>query len=339
VNTLAIKIDRLDLWLKYYSHIEIHTGPSATGPFTEFTTADTRIPLMPGVSSYLWEDPVQPAGTWYCWRGVHRATALQGPLSDAVLGWDPALSSHVLSVQQLKDHYLFGVDLTDANNTPYPDSLWQWSIRFAIDWLEGQLPGLRLAPKTIVDERHDYFRRDWQSYCRLSLFERPVQSVSALNVFYPATQTPSVTIPPEWIRLDGEGGTLHIVPAYGALAGFQIGAGGAILPLLQTQEFVPQAIGVDYVAGFAKGALPYDLRELLGKKAAFGALNLAGDLLVGAGIASVSTGTDGLSQSIGTTSSATNAGYGSRLIQYKSEIKEQLPVMRRRYLGVRATVA
>ena len=55
------------------------------------------------------------------------------------------------------------------------------------------------------------------------------------------------------------------------------------------------------------------LRKLVG---------IAGDLILGAGIAAQSIGVDGLSQSISSTSSATNAGYGARIIQYQKEIAE-----------------
>jgi hypothetical protein len=113
-------------------------------------------------------------------------------------------------------------------------------------------------------------------------------------------------------------------------------AGGQFLPLLaRDRDFIPDMIRVQYVAGFEYGTLPMAIRELIGKKAAFGPLNVAGDLLGGAGIASQSIGIDALSQSFNTTSSATNAGYGARLVQYQREIKEQLPVLKRYWKGIR----
>jgi len=117
-------------------------------------------------------------------------------------------------------------------------------------------------------------------------------------------------------------------------------SGGSFLPLLaQGRPFVPNMIHVEYTAGFAAGKVPMTIRELIGKKASFGPLNIAGDLLCGAGIASQSIGIDGLSQSFNTTSSATNAGYGARLLQYGKEIKEQLETLKRYYRGIRLVVA
>jgi hypothetical protein len=80
---------------------------------------------------------------------------------------------------------------------------------------------------------------------------------------------------------------------------------------------------------------PIDLKELVGKIASFPALNIAGDLLGGAGIASQSISIDGLSQNFNTTSSATNAGYGARLIQYRQEIKDWVPTMQKYFHGVK----
>ena len=63
-------------------------------------------------------------------------------------------------------------------------------------------------------------------------------------------------------------------------------------------------------------------------------LNPAGDLIVGAGIASTSLSIGGLSQSINTTSSATNAGYGARIIQYQKDYEALLNNVRAKYRGI-----
>lgn len=60
-------------------------------------------------------------------------------------------------------------------------------------------------------------------------------------------------------------------------------------------------------------------------------LNIAGDLIAGAGIAQQHVGIDGLSQTISTTSSATNAGYGARLRAYERELKTIMSTLRSKY--------
>lgn len=77
--------------------------------------------------------------------------------------------------------------------------------------------------------------------------------------------------------------------------------------------------------------IPADVMHVGGMYASMFLLNPAGDMVAGAGIASKSIGVDGLSQSISTTASATNAGYGSRIIQYWNDIKMQLPALRAKY--------
>jgi hypothetical protein len=86
----------------------------------------------------------------------------------------------------------------------------------------------------------------------------------------------------------------------------------------------------------AKSYKPMDhaLLDLGGKMASMYTLNTAGDLIVGAGIASKSASMGGISQSVSTTSSATNAGYGSRIIQYRQDISKDLPNVRRRFHGM-----
>ena len=80
--------------------------------------------------------------------------------------------------------------------------------------------------------------------------------------------------------------------------------------------------------GWQIDAIPNNIKQAIGQIAAMLPLDIAGDLIAGAGIASSSIGMDGISQSIATTSSATNAGYGSRIIQFRKELEDALPILR-----------
>lgn len=77
--------------------------------------------------------------------------------------------------------------------------------------------------------------------------------------------------------------------------------------------------------------LPADLLHCVGLRAAMLPLDIAGDLIAGAGVASSSIGVDRLSQSINTTSSATNSGYGARVLQFEREFKAALGAARSKY--------
>ena len=94
---------------------------------------------------------------------------------------------------------------------------------------------------------------------------------------------------------------------------------------------------IEYCTGFNN--VPTDILNVIGQFAAIKIFHILGDLIIGAGIASQSLSIDGLSQSIGTTSSATNAGYGARIQGYLKELKETLPRMQGKYVGVKFTVA
>jgi hypothetical protein len=87
----------------------------------------------------------------------------------------------------------------------------------------------------------------------------------------------------------------------------------------------------DAVITCTVSTIPADLKHAIGLKAALLPLDVAGDLIVGAGIASTSIGADGLHQSVNSTSSATNSGYGARVLQFERELKALLPALRAKY--------
>lgn len=77
--------------------------------------------------------------------------------------------------------------------------------------------------------------------------------------------------------------------------------------------------------------LPQDIARAVMLKSSLLALDVAGDLIAGAGLATVSTSMDGLSQNINTTASATNSGYGARVLQFTKEYKELIATLKATY--------
>jgi len=77
--------------------------------------------------------------------------------------------------------------------------------------------------------------------------------------------------------------------------------------------------------------VPADIKHCVGLKAGLLPLDVAGDLIAGAGVANYSIGADGVHQSLGTTSSATNSGYGARRLAFERELKALLPALRAKY--------
>ena len=109
---------------------------------------------------------------------------------------------------------------------------------------------------------------------------------------------------------------------------------------LGSQHFlmIPDYWDFQYITGFDLDHLPMDLINIMGMMACFGPLGIAGDLILGAGIAAQSLGIDGLSQSISSTASATNSGYGARIIQYQKNIAETVKKIKLVYDEVKLSV-
>jgi hypothetical protein len=238
----------------------------------------------------------------------------------------------------IKEVFLFGVSLKNDDGDTMSDYLIEFYIRSAQEWLERELQIL-LRPTTIVNETHDYVLQDYTNFGFIKLNHLPVRRVSSVSMKFPVSSN-SITFDDSWYKVDARNGIVNLVPTAGSFSTILMGQGGSFLPLLYNSVMsIPAIIEVDYEAGFAPGQCPPDILEVIGMKAALGPLNIAGDLIAGAGIANTSISLDGLSQSIGTTSSATNAGYGARVIQYLKQIDKALGALRIAYRGIQMRVA
>jgi hypothetical protein len=247
-------------------------------------------------------------------------------------------SGLIMTADFVKENFLFGVDLRDDDGNEMPDSLIEFYIKSATRWIERELD-IYLTPVTITNEQHDYHFQEYINFSFLKVFHKPLLSVARVAIQFPLS-TSVLEFDPSWIRAESVSGQINLVPTGGTISSFLISGGGSFLPMLYTnRDYVPHIISVDYVSGFRTGEIPFDILEVVGKKAALGPLNIAGDLIAGAGIASKSLSIDGLSQSIGTTSSATNAGYGARMINYGKEIEQSMKYLRGEYRGIGMVVA
>lgn len=95
---------------------------------------------------------------------------------------------------------------------------------------------------------------------------------------------------------------------------------------------IDTALGSDLVIDWTLDTLPADLKQAIAIKAStLLLLHIAGDLILGAGIASQSLGVDGLSQSINTTSSAMYSGYSARAESLDKQYKLVMSGLRAQY--------
>lgn len=251
----------------------------------------------------------------------------------------PYTSDLIITPDELKKIFLFGIDLTDDNGEPFPEEMFEFYIRSAQEWLEVQLGGVCLCPTDITNEVHDYYINDYISYSFVKLFHYPILDVSRVAIQFPLS-TNAIEFDPSWYRAESVGATVQLVPTQGTFSTILLSQGGAYLPLLYSGiDNVPSLFKINYTAGFPKGQVPFNLKEIVAMKASLGPLNIAGDLIAGAGIASKSISMDGLSQSISTTSSAENSGFGSRIIAYNKEIISRMKGLKEYYRGINMVVA
>jgi len=234
-----------------------------------------------------------------------------------------------LTAQWLKDRYLVGIDLTDDQNNPYPDALYTHAIDSAISTIEAELD-------IILDDLNEYSDRldvlDWagDTFWLLQTKRRPLVEIVKLEVQY--GQYGPTTIPLDWANIASErGGQLQVIPGPSGMQSVVFTGGTPFVGLVgfYGRPYTPLWWKVTYKAGFdgLKGGvgvnfpIPPAIVDMIGLTAALLPLDTAGDLIVGAGIASKSISMDGLSTSINTTSSATNAGYGARILSYQKRLK------------------
>lgn len=247
----------------------------------------------------------------------------------------------VLSIEELKRIYLFGIDLTDDAGNVFPDELLAHYIRAAISEVEKEID-VSLSPRK-YDEQHDFWLRDWENWAFVQLHHRPAISIEVYAVQYPIGND-VITFDAEWIRLDRWSGHVMVVPTEGTFNTLLVASTGSFIPLvLSGRDFIPQILRLQYTAGFELGAegaaneygLPLAIKEAVGMRASMGPFNIAGDLIVGAGIAQKSLSIDGLSTMVATTASATNAGFGARLGQYEKQLKQLMPKLVKHYRSSR----
>lgn len=318
-----------------YSRIALERQIGA-GPWCEVGHPSQRPVIDAGRSDYTLKDGAGTGDAEYRVVYVNPETGERSDPSDPIPGAGLAIQD-VLTVQQVKDRYFFGIDLTNDAGEPLPDATFAHYVLSAIDVLEHELD-TPIIPTTFC-ENHDFHRGLWQNYTFLPLDNSPLIEVEEFRVTYPSNDVVLV-YPGEWLKIDRVAAQVQVLPTAGTLDQILLGSGGTYLPTLYAgRDYLPSLFQVLYTAGFERGRVPRSLVNAIGMLAAMGPFHIFGDLIAGAGIANVSLSMDGLSQSIGTTSSATNSGYGSRVLNYQKELKTLIPLLRKTYKRVGMQVA
>lgn len=269
---------------------------------------------------------------------------------------DPA--HNLPTVQELRTRWCFGLPLRAKASTQWTtagqvlaDEDIEAFIRAAVSDVEKRL-GVLLKPTIIKcqytaytqglqqgvdydlsEPAYDYFSDQMNKWGFMQARQYPFLSVEGLKLMLPNGQQvldfgddKLGGMPPKptsWIKTYPKQGQIEIVPYAGVSSVFYVGGGSGAQGLLgyQMMRDLPQSLWLDYTAGFALGQVPASVRNVVAKIAARDILGICGDSEL-AGVASYSSGIDGLSQSVSTTASATNATYGAHMLVYEKDVDE-----------------
>lgn len=156
----------------------------------------------------------------------------------------------IITPEWLQSVYLFGVDLTDDNNDPYPDEMWLHAIDSAIATAEAQFDVVMRANRRAKHvERHDSIDFLQESWHLMMLQQRPIQRINSLSIRF-GDREPTA-LPSSWVHVTGTGkaGQIQIIPGQDAFGGYGFNFNGMGFNLLH-HRYLPGWFEVDYEAGF-----------------------------------------------------------------------------------------
>lgn len=261
-------------------------------------------------------------------------TTGQGSRSADVIA--PVQAEAVLSVAELKEAYLFGINVRGLDGAEPPDTFFETHIRNATAWAERELE-IAITPKVFDDEQHDYHLNEYKVFAFVQLNHYPIIEVTKFQARYP-TDVLIFDFPLDWVKTYPLHGHVHLVPQVGTISQVILGQGGTYLPLIYNQlTYLPNLWHATYAAGFKDGQTPRDIVDLIAKKAAIDVLHIAGEIIRGVGVVSESLGIDGLSQSVSTTKGQGNI-FAHRIKFYKDEIDQNVRSLREYWKGIRMQV-
>ena len=177
VNQVMLNFDAIQVFRSI-------TGPN--GAYSEVTKQGTRPWLVKDQTTYTFTDSDGAADYYYKYRYFNTVTQAFDTFSTPERG-EPEPALQVISIEELKDIYLFGVDLTDDAGRPYSNAMFTWYIKAAVDWMEKRLD-IPILPRRYDDERHDYYKYDYNKYIWLKLSHYPVIGISEVKLVLPGEQ-------------------------------------------------------------------------------------------------------------------------------------------------------
>ena len=243
----------------------------------------------------------------------------------------------VFNDKEILSLYFYGVGIANKQGTSFTPEFLEFYIRAAQEEIEKYL-GIKIV-RQLISERSDYFKNEF-AFNGFIKTKYPVGISLSLNGML--GDQAIVRYPKHWLTNNstGENPTVRqivMVPnsnvSESSLQSAVFGVNVLNTMGINVRDQIGSYWDIKYITGFKK--TPFDLMNVIGKLAAIGLFNILGDIALGtAGLASYSVSIDGLSQSVGTTNSATNAAFGARILNYQKEIKESLQNLEKHYKGI-----
>lgn len=240
----------------------------------------------------------------------------------------------LLSPEQLKHRYLFGIPLWSAKD-PVSGARQEMTDAILADHIEGAINSVEAELKITImpvqrRERMEYDAHHFKSYMYFRVNKPPIMSIDSL-VIQSANGDSLYQIPKEWIETGNFiSGQINMVPL--AIATVTGGGGGVVggigglffLSHAGRAGWVPAYWTIHYTAGFPDGKVPRIVNDLIGINAAIEVLSM---LAANNRETSSSLGLDGISRGTGTPGPQIHAQRIQDLQQKKSEIIGKVQAM------------
>lgn len=248
----------------------------------------------------------------------------------------------VVTTDDCRYTYLWGTDFKATNGQFFDDEQIQYFIDEAVAYMERELNitikkrvircdaknrGLKKTTKTeqgdYTDEEsyYDFSKRKIQRYGMITTAQRPIIDVQKLELIHRGGTKENLL---DSTIVDRKKGILKFLKRPWLNSQRNDAIHDAIA-MYGAETFNPHLFyAIDYTAGYENSdEIPADLRAMIGKVAAISLLNVIGDGLM-SGFSSSSLSMDGISESFSSTQSATSGYFGSRIMNYKEDVKNYI---------------
>jgi len=237
----------------------------------------------------------------------------------------------ILTPDQLKDRFLFGIPLVSRIRDPITGRFQIYTDDMILDKIEGGIETAESELKIDITpvkrrEKHPFDRNLYESFGYMQLEHRPVHFIDKLSVT-PSNNIDVFDVPLQWVEPAYlVRGQINIVPLTisflnGGFVPTQGAGGAAFLSILGNKAWIPAYWQVEYTAGYKDLNVPRLINELIG---AIVAQEIISEIAATFRVTSHSLGIDAMSQSVSTPGPAVFAQRYKELEEKKTRLIKKL---------------